>query len=68
VRRAIEGGRIEELASVLDAIQASGALDYARSQAHAEAGAACRALAALPQSKARDYLLELADFAVTRTF
>jgi octaprenyl-diphosphate synthase len=68
VRRAIEGGRIEELGSVLDAIKGSGALEYARARALAEASAACAALSLLPHSSARDYLLEFADFAVTRTF
>jgi octaprenyl-diphosphate synthase len=68
VRRAIEGGRLDELNAVLEAIRVSGALEYARAQAEAEARTACVALAALPHSKYRDYLLQLADFAVTRTF
>lgn len=68
VRHAIEEGGREELDAVLAAIGGSGALDYARRQAEAEARTACAALDALPQSKNRDYLLQLADFAVTRTF
>ena len=68
VRHAIEQGGLDELGAVLDAIRASGALDYARAQARKEADAACTALEALPRSKARDYLLQLTDFAVTRTF
>jgi len=68
VRHAIQAGGIEELAPVLEAIRASGALDYAREQARAEARAACDALEHLPRSESRDYLLQLADFAVTRTF
>ena len=68
VRHAIESGGLDELGRVLEAIQASGALDYARAQAHAEARTACAALESLPNSKYRDYLLQLADFAVTRTF
>jgi octaprenyl-diphosphate synthase len=68
VRHAIQAGGIEELAPVLEAIRASGALDYAREQARAEARAACDALERLPRSECRDYLLQLADFAVTRTF
>ena len=68
VRHAIEEGGLEGLAEVLDAIRASGALEYARAQAQAESAAATAALEALPHSKYRDYLLELSDFAVTRTF
>ena len=68
VRRAIRSGGLDELAAVLDAIRASGALEYARAQAQAESRTACAALDALPRSNYRDYLLQLADFAVTRTF
>jgi octaprenyl-diphosphate synthase len=56
------------LTDVIDAIRATGALDYAREQARAESRTACRAAAQLPDSKYRDFLLELADFAVTRTY
>ena len=68
VRRAIQHGGLEELNVVLDAIRASGALEYARAQARAESRTACDAIDALPRSNARDFLLQLADFAVTRTF
>lgn len=68
VRRAIQSGGLDELSAVLDTIRISGALDYARDQAGAEVRSACDALAVLPRSKYRDYLLQLADFAVTRTF
>jgi octaprenyl-diphosphate synthase len=68
VREAIQGGRLDELNAVLEAIRVSGALDYARAQAEAESSTACAALEALPRSNYRDYLLQLADFAVTRTF
>ena len=68
VRHAIQGGGLGDLNAVLEAIRVSGALDYARAQAQAEARTACRALSVLSQSNYRDYLLQLADFAVTRTF
>jgi octaprenyl-diphosphate synthase len=68
VRHAIRSGGIDELGAVLEAIRASGALEYARAQARAESRTACEALAGLPRSNYRDYLLQLADFAVTRTF
>jgi reactive intermediate/imine deaminase len=68
VRHALRSGGLEELGAVLEAIRASGALEYARAQARAESRTACEALEALPRSNYRDYLLQLADFAVTRTF
>ena len=68
IRRAIEQGGGEELSAVLDAIRDTGALDYAREQARAESGAARDALSFLPNSKHRDYLIQLADFAVTRSY
>ena len=68
VRQAILGGRLDELNAVLEAIRVTGALDYARAQAQAESRTACAALEALPNSNYRDYLLQLADFAVTRTY
>ena len=68
VRRAIEVGGRDGLTDVIDAIRATGALDYASEQARAESSTACRALASLPDSKYRDFLLQLADFAVTRTY
>jgi octaprenyl-diphosphate synthase len=68
VRRAIECGGRDELAAVLEAIRASGALAYARARAQAESSAACRALAGVPPTKERDFLLQLAQFAVTRTY
>jgi octaprenyl-diphosphate synthase len=68
VRHAVEHGGLDNLAAVLDAIGQTGAIDYARERAHAESRAASAALSALPASKCRDYLLQLADFAVTRTY
>ena len=66
VRRAIvEGGR-DEFARVLEAVRASGALEYAREIAVREADAARRALDPLPASKHKESLLELASFSVTR--
>ena len=66
VRRAIvEGGR-EDFARVLEALSATGALAYARDVAEREAEAARRALEAVPASKYKDSLLELASFSVVR--
>lgn len=68
VRGAIEHGGRDELAAVIEVIRSTGALDYAREQARRESRAACEALARLPNSRERDYLLQLADFAVSRSY
>ena len=66
VRHAIEQGGREDFAAVLAAITDTGALDYAREQARREAATASAAVQGLPNSKYRDSLLQLADFAVNR--
>jgi octaprenyl-diphosphate synthase len=68
VRAAIERGGLDDLPHVIAAIERTGALSYTRRQAEAEARTAQSALDALPHSKQRDYLLQLAGFAVTRKF
>jgi octaprenyl-diphosphate synthase len=66
VRRAISTGGREDFPAVLEAIRASGALDYARAAAEREAQTAAQAIGALPASDAKESLLELASFSVTR--
>ncbi len=68
VRGAIEHGGLDDLPRVTAAIERTGALAYTRRQAEAEAQTAKAALDNVPHSKQRDYLLQLADFAVTRNF
>lgn len=66
VRRAIlEGGRVD-FVGVLEVIESTGALAYAREVASREAESARRALDVLPHSAQRDSLLELAAFSVAR--
>jgi len=66
VRNAIIAGNRDDFSKVLEAIQASGALDGARAVAQREADLACAALDAVPASSAKDSLLELAAFSVAR--
>jgi len=66
VRKAIQDGGLGELQQVVATVRRTGALDYTRRQAEAEAGIARAALAALANSRQRDCLLQLAAFAVTR--
>ena len=67
VRHAVTSGGLGALAGVLAAIRRIGALDYTRAQAQAEAQAAQAALSAIPATQYRDSLLQLAEFAVTRS-
>jgi len=67
VRRAIVGGGRADFPQVLGAIEATGALAYAREVAGREADAARRAIEGLPHSAPRQSLLELAAFSVTRS-
>ena len=59
---------VKRFAEVLAAVRSSGALDAARAHGEAEAVVAKSALAVLPDSKFRETLLQLADFAVQRSF
>lgn len=68
VRTAIEQGDITMFDKVLKVVQQTGALEYTRQQAQREADAACAALAVLPKSRFKDALMELAEFAATRTY
>jgi len=68
VRQAIEQGDIARFADVLQVIKQTGALEYARQQAQREADAACEALAVLPDTKYKQSLLQLANFAAARQF
>ena len=68
VRRAIETTGREDFIPVLEAIRATGALEYVRKQAEKEALLACSAANDLPASPHKDFLLELPSFAVTRSY
>ena len=68
VRGAIEHGGRDQLEAVIEAIRSTGALDYAREQAGRESRAAREAVGRLPHSRHLEYLLQLAEFAVTRTY
>ncbi len=68
VRGAIEQGDVGKFAEVLEIIHATGALDYTRQQALREAEVACVAIRRLAESKYRQCLLDLAQFAATRQF
>ena len=66
IRGAIVNGGRNEFADIVEAIAATGALDYAREAARGEAAAAKTAIQCLPESSAKTTLLQLADYAVVR--
>ena len=73
IKQAIEQGEIGQhdsglFADVLNVIKQTGALEYTRQQAQLESNAACAALTRLPDTKYKQTLLQLADFATTRQF
>jgi octaprenyl-diphosphate synthase len=68
IRSAIERGGLEEFQPVVAAIRETGALEYARRQAESESRRAIAAIDALPRSTYHDSLLQLAAFAVSRTY
>ncbi|HEY5993240.1 MAG TPA: octaprenyl diphosphate synthase [Gallionellaceae bacterium] len=68
VRNAIEQGDIARFGDVLAVIKATGALEYTRQQAQREADSACAAISALPDTKFKESLLQLAGFAAARQF
>ncbi len=68
VRDAIEQGDVEKFSEVLRVIRDTGALEFTRQQALREAELACAAITLLPDSKHKQYLLELAHFAAARQF
>jgi octaprenyl-diphosphate synthase len=68
VRQAIESGGIERFDAIVAAVRDTGALEYVRRVAGAEAAAANAALAGLADSKYRQCLLQLSRFAVERSF
>lgn len=66
IRKAIVEGGKDGFQPVLEVIQQTNALDYARKRAQAEAETASAAIASLPDSDNKKYMLQLATFAVTR--
>jgi octaprenyl-diphosphate synthase len=68
IKEAIETGGTQNLTSIQLAIETSGGLRYTAERARGEAAAAIGELEALPQSKFRDGLASLAEFAVNRRF
>jgi len=68
IRKAIEQGGLGDLAAVIQAVKDTGALDYVRGVAKQEAALACKSIAHLPKTAQHQALIDLAEFAVARTY
>ncbi len=68
IRTAIEQGGEHNIQSVIDAVQQTDALQHVRILAQQEAHLACQAIAHFPVTPAKQRLIELAEFSVTRDF
>lgn len=68
IRNAIEQGGLEHLPQVIAAVKNSGALDHVKKLAEIEASICCAAIAHFPESAFKQALIELAAFAVKRSF
>lgn len=68
IRDAILKGGIAQLPSVIKTLAATSALSYVRDQAKREADTARRAIAHLKDNAYKESLLQLTEFAVTRTY
>jgi len=68
VQTALREGRVERLAEVLAAVEATGGITYSAALAARHADAAIAALGGLPDSPYKDALTGIARFAVQRTY
>lgn len=68
IRDAIRGGGREHLEEVKKALLATGAIDYTMAVARQHVDAAVDAIASLPASAEKATMLELAEFACSRSF
>ena len=68
IKNAIENGSIDNMADVITAIKATGAVEYARHTATRETQTAMAAISGLADSVYKDSLLQLCLFAVERRY
>ena len=68
IRKSIEQGGLNDISEVIQAVKETGALDYVRSIAETEAKLACQAIEKLPKNQHYQSLIDLAHFAVNRSY
>ncbi len=67
LRKAIEAGKSDSVASIIEIIESTGAIEYTAQLAKQYAHKACSALAQIPASPYRQALHDLAEFVVQRS-
>ena len=68
IRNAIQNGGLNELPNVLAAVNSTNALSHVLKLASSEANLACKAIDHFPGSANKQLLIDLAEFAATRSF
>ncbi len=68
IRRAIENGGLDNLPQVIEVVKNSGALTHVKKMAEIEASISCAAISHFPESKYKQALIDLTEFAVNRDF
>ena len=68
IREAIEQGGLEKIDEIVATVRSSGALKYTAEQARLFSDKAIKCLNNLPESKYRSAMVDLAEFAIARTF
>ncbi|MGZ8983853.1 MAG: polyprenyl synthetase family protein [Methylotenera sp.] len=68
IKHAIEHGGLEDLHTVLSAVERTGALQHVRNVAESESELACAAIAHFADSAYKEAMLTLARFATTRSY
>jgi len=66
IRDAIANGRVEKIAEVLEAVEATGAIPYSRALAERYSESAISALNGLPETPYKTALMELVRFCISR--
>ncbi|MDX2346530.1 MAG: octaprenyl diphosphate synthase, partial [Legionella sp.] len=68
IREALTKGSLDALPNILDALQATKAIEYTKSLAEKEVSKAKKALDMLPDSPYKKALIELAEYAILRSY
>lgn len=68
IRNAIEQGGLEHLSQVIEVVRNTGALEHVKKLAEIETSICCAAIAHFPESKFKQALIELANFAIKRSY
>ena len=68
IREAIRNGTRNDIQTVIDAVEATGAITYTAQAAQVEAEQAMESLDVIPPSEYRDALIGLAEFSVARSY